>query len=174
MKMPIAKLRKLLTSNTTAASFTQRVPTATKPATTSNALIVDFEAQSQGTLHTNVLLLLPYATAADDVTFSVRVLGWNKNLDDDPVKWIPRELAQFACTAGNIAQGAANTFLIDTVTVTHGVAEQGLRIVSNAGNEAAFILLELPGVELLEIQLAINSGTATAINAYYGFTNSQL
>ena len=163
----IARMRKLLADNSTSNTLTARTPTATKP---TGAGILDLLPGGYIDGTRGVLKLVFFGTDADDETFDYLLHGWNFDLDRQ--MWIPQEICQLGVILSSVATGETTEFIADTITITHGTAEQGIRVVSNAANRAAFALIELPGVELLDHQFDI--GTAATCNAWFMLTESQL
>lgn len=156
--------------NETSNGYVSRVPTNTEPsgdaATATGASIIDLGRD--GGVAPNGLVIIPYAVASADQTFSLRVIGWRKVI----TQWIPVNLGEFACTAGTAA-GAGGDILTtelfaDTITVTVGSTLSGEapseNIISPANNTIASILLDLKGHNKVEVRFT-TGGSATSCNA---------
>jgi hypothetical protein len=161
------QLRLALAANSTASSFGTKVPTTTYPSANLgfqdlNALYLTQQSHSPNYLH-----VTPFATAADGVTFAMRIWGWSKVFAAS--KWVPTLLAQLAVVAGNIAQGDANTFMGDTITVTYGGDD--VNPISPAADVPAYATLHLRGHSLIEFDFSIAGGSATAMNSYWKTMN---
>lgn len=167
LEVQIAKLRRALADNSTAASYTAVTPTATKPETTTTRAVVDLLAAG-GRFSNNCLKVIPFGGDANNETLAMQVIGWNWSIDDE--LWIPQLIAELALTLGNIATGTTNEFMCDTLVITHGVADEGVQIVTNGADAPAYALIKLPGFELIEFQFKTSTGANT--NTWYGFTDS--
>lgn len=162
--------RPAMSDNSTAAAFTAKVPTTTNPS--ANTGFHDLAGAGKGYCSNgkapDYLNIQPFATAANDVTFSMRVWGWRKNLNTENSnvdKWFPELLVELACVAGNISHGASNTFICDTITKAKGGDDPD---IINCGNDLpASAIISLRGHQLIEFDFSINSGTATAMNAMW-------
>jgi hypothetical protein len=167
-------LRKALETNSVADSFTAKVPTATKP---SNVGVFDLLGAALGLGFPvevpKFAQLMPFGSAAENVTFDMRLWGWSKTTDHSPV-WVPQLLGLFAVTLGNIAATpfGANNFLADTIVVTKGANEasgSGSSVISTAGDTTASVLVGLRGCELIEFDF--DKGTATDSNCLWRITD---
>lgn len=122
----------------------------------------------------NALLLLPYGTATATNTFLMSVFGW----DFIPLSggqgggsWHAYLLASFTCTLGSVtglagsAVAAANLYC-DTIALGVGNANVSNEVVSPTGNVNAHCVVDVKGVQLVEVKFARNSSAASA-NALY-------
>jgi hypothetical protein len=155
--------RLAMAANSTATSFTAKTGTSTDPAANTGYHNLFTRNLASNGRAPDYLHIQPFATAANDVTFSFRIWGWSKLNGSE--KWEPVLLGQYACVAGNIAEGGTNTFLVDTITKTYGGDDPD--IISPANDLAGSVMIHLRGHQLIEFDFSINSGTATAMNAYW-------
>lgn len=169
----IGHFQKLLAANATADSYTSRTVTTTRPASAANVGIIDLNPGPNYNLVQvpTTLKLVYFGTDTANQTLTSRVYGWNKVSTGNAVKeWYAQLLAEFAITLG-ASTGAAGRSVVaadlfaDTITVTTGVADQGVRIISNGADQTALALVEIPGCELLEIQFNVGPTTETAVSA---------
>lgn len=148
---------KALTANSTAAAFTAKAPTATKPSGTSTGI---FDVSSSSTVPSNIIIC-PYGTDTDNDVFGVRLWGWN--WVPDLSYWFPYKLLEISVTLGSqAAVFAASTFLVDTITITHG----NFTAVSPADNTSAFVFGKLHGAQVIEFDWDLGAGAAT-MNALF-------
>lgn len=158
----------------------------TRPNTTDDSSATGQEAieltQDNGGSCPNWVILVPFAVGADDVTFSMRVLGWERTVGlvgkevADTDLWVPSNLGEFLCTAGT-SVGVAGRYVADTerfadtITLvgTSGVAGQSCQIVSPADNTIACVKVDLKGSSILEIIFTVGV-SATSCNALYCLT----
>jgi hypothetical protein len=164
-----------LSTNSTNASFTGKVPLSLASGQTAgpaliasagNASTTGFFQVGTSNIVASILEIMPIATAANDVTGSFRVWGWRDVLIAGvPYLW-PKLLAEYDFIAGNIAAGyAASTFLADTITLADG---DSTGLISSPGDDLpAWLNIDLRGHKYWQFDPAINSGTATAINALW-------
>ncbi len=168
-------LRKAFGTAPTGASYTAKIPVTTKPTLAQysggTSLTSGFhETCGEGSqIVQSFIGIIPYATAANNVTFNMRVWGWKRFsiLTDaqTPYLYVPRLLLDVACTAGNIAAGLeATSFLADTITLTKG--DSTALLISNANDTVASIKLDIFGSNWIEFDLNTNS-SATAMNALW-------
>ncbi len=168
-----------LVNETTTGAYRSIIPTITEPSGTgtsaTNASIIELcSPGSGGQMTQNLLLILPYCVGNDNVTFSVRVIGWRFIPKDSvgPGLWIPVNLGEFACTGSAVVGIAGYTILsserfADTITETKG-STAGLaaaeNIISTANDTIASILLDLRGFQKVELAFD-RGGSATSCNA---------
>lgn len=168
--------RKARTVNQTSNGFVSKVPINAEPVgdagtATGSAII---ELAKDAAVAQNGIVLLPYATGGEDVTFSVRIIGWRRigRIVASQV-WIPINLIELSCTCGasaGVANGLVLTteFFADTITVTTGSTLSGEaaaeNIVSPANDTIAHALVDLKGCEKLELSFT-TGGSATDCNA---------
>lgn len=159
-------LRKALATNSTAADFTAKTPTATKP--TGDGVFEVFDmaiGQAIETYMPQYINIIPFGTDANDEAFTMRLWGWSKVAGGNGALWIPQMLVELTVTLGNIAATAiaADHFLADTIAIAAGDADAA--VVSPANDTPASILVHLRGVELFEFDF--DKSTAAAMNAYW-------
>ena len=161
---------KALATDATNTSFPSKVPTATEP---SGNGVIDLGGPGASAVVQNGILIVPYATAGDDDTFSVRVIGWRK-LGNAPATllWVPVVLAELACTASQ-AVGVAGRLVVaterfaDTITLVTGNEDISIDIVSPTGNVIAHALADLKGFKKVELTFDSTAAGTTAMNALY-------
>lgn len=154
-------LRKALSANSTASSFTVNIPTTTKP---SGDGVFDLLSSTYGLHQSNVLSkfvqLIPYGIGSDTQTFSMRLWGWSQT-NDSPKVWIPQLLVELACTittGTDFAGLVASNYGVDAITVAAGDAETAL--VSPANNMQGSALVHLRGCELIEFDFDMTGATS--------------
>ncbi len=157
-------LRAALTANSTASNFTARIPQVTEP---SGDGVFDMFDRNVGIgfepYIPRYLQLVPYGTAANDVTHNMRAWGWSRvgvsNL------WIPQLLLELAYTLGNISGAAIGTnhYLSDTIAITYG--DTNAALISPAADIPSSIMVHLRGCRYLDFDFKIGSGTAA--NSYW-------
>lgn len=157
-----------LATNSTSASFAQKVPTTTEP---TGVGVIDIFNHDLGfateTYMPKYIDLVPYAVIANNDTFDMRLWGWTRI---DPVKsgviWVPQLLIDMSCTIGNIAGTpiAASTLMVDTITLNKG--DTAAPVISPANDTQASLLLHLRGVERIEFDFA-KTGTGASFNCLY-------
>lgn len=164
----------LANGDSTAASFSTTVPVETvspnSSGTAAALLTTDGFWQLSGvdSICPSNIVVAPYATTANDVTASLRVWGWNTNHDITAggIWYIPTLLIEVAYTAGNIASTLGTSwFRADTITLTSG--DSTSRIYSYTNDKPGQFMLNMAGSRYVYFDFAINSGTATAMNALW-------
>ena len=156
-----------LAANTTNSSFAASLASGTKPVTTTSRCLIDRGIGPNFT----TLAISPFAVGADDVTGSVKVLGWTRTVHNGDVAnalWVPNFVAEVLCTFSSTLVGIAGTdapvaaCFADVLSLTNGIAvlRQGTSDVDTAS-----ILLDISATQLYEIFLKV--GTATSINAFW-------
>lgn len=165
-------LTKCRSVNQTSSSFVSKVPTNTEPkkdaGTATGASVLDLN--QNGVYAANAIKVVPYCTGADDVTFSVRVIGWH-SVGNDPATmlWIPVTLAELACTGGTTV-GVAGMVIVaterfaDTIALTTGNANVSCDVNSPADNTIAHAVIDLKGSQKVELSFTTGS-SATDCNA---------
>ena len=143
--------KSVLSTNSTATSFTAKTPTTTKPS--GDAVLDLFNiGHSLGEHIPEELVLIPYGTDANDETFDMRVWGWSRDVTDpNDVIWIPVLIIELNCTLGNITftDKGASHFLVDTLVEAAGDTT-GVVTVSPANDTAARCVVPTDGAQLLE------------------------
>lgn len=173
MPATVTPLRKALTTNSTATSFTAKIPTTTEPTHSETSGIYDLYDSGLGiAVNGRVpkrLLVIPFGGNADDETFSQRVWGWSRTVGAG--LWVPQLLAELAVTLGNISGAAigANMLMADTVVVTYGITDEktlGVSIMAPANNVPAAAWIDLRGCEKIEFDFDL-TGTGDAANCFW-------
>lgn len=150
--------RRAFTTNATSSSFTAKVPTATQPSGTG---VVDVLDPALGMSSSNqtpaYALLIPFGGAAENLTFDLRLWGWNRITDiqsgtaqTDDFLWIPQLLLELNVTTGNLLLVTGN-YLADTLNWAKGVDDYG--IVSPGNDLMASISCHIRGCRLLEFDV---------------------
>ena len=158
-------LRKVLSSNSTASSFTAKIPTATKPAGESVVDVFDMAiGQAVETYLPKYCQVIPFGTDANNETLTMRVWGWSKESTSSGL-WIPQLLLEVTVTLGNVdaAAIADDTYMADTLAIAAGDANAA--VVSPANDTPGSFLLHLRGIQMIEFDF--KTGTAASSNAYW-------
>lgn len=178
-----SELRKALTTDSTDGTFASKIPTVTEP--TGNGVI---DLVAPGTPYApHRILAMPYATAGNDDTFDVRVIGWNcigTKLGQALTNriWIPTILTQFSCTACTCT-GVATGFILDTerfvdtvaltaligeATVTANTTRTGtVEIYTPANNTPGWVIFPVRGMRKIEFNFDSTAAGATAMNCLF-------
>lgn len=161
-------MRKALATNSTASSFAAKIPTATEP-TSDGVHTMGFGDSS---CRSN-LLVMPYAVASDNNTFSVQVWAWEFISQGDTRLWIPRLLCQVACTVDSTLVGVAGRAIVatemfaDTLSVSIGEENVNVAKCSPAdGNSAGHFMVDIQGAPKVEFVFSTGS-SATSCNAAF-------
>lgn len=160
-------LRKALTTNSTATSFTAKNATTTKPSGAGifDLLAVDVNVSSQGMA--KFIQLIPFGTNGDNDTFDMQLWGWSKTTDTTPV-WVPQLLVELNVVLCAATQGEADTYLADTLTIAKGDADASKISPAGTSNFVASILVHLRGCELIEFEFDLAGGQeAVSCNSYW-------
>jgi hypothetical protein len=169
-------LRKARTANSTASSFTAKIPTVTEPThSDANGIYNLYDSGLGIGVDGRVpkrLLVIPFGGNSNDETFSMRVWGWSKTIGAaGTALWIPQLLAELAVTLGNISATAieANMLMSDTVVVTYGITDEktlGVSIMAPANDVPAAAWIDLRGCEKIEFDFDL-TGTGDAANCFW-------
>jgi hypothetical protein len=166
-------IRKALAANSTASSFTAKIPTATAPS--GNGIFDLTDPQYGMGVNGRVpdrILVVPFGGNSNDETFDMRVWGWSRTVGaDGTAVWLPQLLAQLSVVLGNIDGSAiaANMLIADTITVTYGLADErtlGLSVMSPANDVPAAAYIGLRGCERIEFDFDL-TGTGDAANCFW-------
>src|SRR5690242_12085743 len=89
--------------NQTSNGFVSKVATNTTPSgdagSATGASIIELGSNAGIMSYPNAVVFVPYAVAASNNTFSVRVIGWTRYGDTSTTwLWIPVTLCEIACT----------------------------------------------------------------------------
>jgi hypothetical protein len=163
-------LRLARSTNSTATSFTAKIPVAVEP---SGAGVHDLMSADmgygRGTYTPKYIEIIPFATDGDNDTFSMRLYGWTKVYAT--ALWIPRVIADLAVVVGSISGTAiaANTVMADTITVTKGPAAGAFQDLINTANDTpASIILHTRGCDILEFDFDLaGAQEGVSMNAYW-------
>lgn len=153
-------LRRAFATNSTANSFTAKIPIATEP---SGVGVFDLQAIANGVGGEGhiprYIQLIPYGTDADNETHNLRLWGWSRVGVEDI--WIPQLLLEIAFTLGSISGAVIGTnhFMADTIIITYGDADAPE--ISPANELVASILTHLRGVRYIEFAGDLGTGAAT-------------
>lgn len=163
--------RRLTTTNSTATSHASVVPTTTEPAETT-AGVVNLKTRgawcTDGAHTSDLVMIQPYGSDANNENYAMRVYGWSKLADADDSDmhglWVPMLLVECTVTLGNIAATTlgANNFMADTVTIDKG--NGALHTASSpTGDLPAYLVVDPLGSHYLQFTFDIDSsGTASA------------
>jgi hypothetical protein len=128
-----------------------------------------------GATSPNGLKLIPFGTDTSAQTFLMsvfaieRILGGPAGVADS---WTHHLLASFTCTLCTKA-GLANTAVngsqlyCGTIALGVGNANVSCEVVSPTGNQAAHVVIDTKGAELVKVLFALNS-SAASMNALWG------
>ena len=161
-------LKKALATDATDAAFPSKIPTGTEPS--GNGVI---ELGTGGGLTQNGILLMPYATAGDNDTFSMRLIGWRRlGENTQTLLWIPVVLCELALTASTVVGVAGRVIaaterFADTITLVTGNDDISIDIVSPTGNVAAHAVADLKGSQKVELTFDSTAAGTTAMNCLY-------
>lgn len=157
----VTQYAKLLTTNSTAASFASKVPTTTAP---SGAGVLSLPVTQIVPMR---MALIFYGTDAGNETFKSRVIGWKLV----STLYIPVVLAEVTCTLSD-AVGVADAVVInterfvDTIALTSGYPAGSSVVFSPTGELIGHLLVDLEGFSIIEVTFDMNSSAASA-NALY-------
>lgn len=160
--------RHALATSSTSTGFTAQNATTTKPSGDSVIDLFDSPTYGWSGGHGDVpswLQLIPYGTNGDNDTFDMRVYGWSKTADATPV-WVPTLLVDVSLILSAITATpiAANTFLIDSITLNDGFASspQWLHIQNHSEDLAACIIMHTLGHQLISVDFDLAGGQEAA------------
>lgn len=164
----VMPLRKALATNSTATSFTAKIPKVTAPTGTGVFNLTDIaNAVGSPSRTPERILLLPYGGNASNDIFNMRLWGWIETYGpetSDVVGYVPVLLAELACTLGNHDASAVlgtNMLMVDTIAVTDGdVAERtfGVTICSPEAELTAHALIHTLGCKYIEFDFDMDTG----------------
>lgn len=176
LSTPINLLQKVLSSNSTDASFTALANTRTDPTGGTGVLTVPTsncgrDIAAGGSRAPNNLLLIPYGTNSDGDLFNMRVSGWTRAVDSSGtlIEYVPMAMYQFACTigtsAGAVSGLGATSLFCDSIALTWGFGESSLSSPVGLNLNGA-VVVDVMGSELVQVQFDLDTGAA-AMNALY-------
>ena len=141
-------------SNITAASSANaRVATATKPTTTGNSIIIG--------ANMNYLVLQTLNTAS--VGLTCYAIGWTYSTAVS--LWIPKLLTKFTVTCSTTV-GSAVSSLRPGVTYIKNLGDVKIYNGEEASCPGGFVVLDIAGSEIVELQFVAASGSANALIGY--------
>jgi hypothetical protein len=169
-----AILKKALATSSTSTSFASKIPTITEP---TGAGVHDLG--HSGCL-SELMRVMFYGEGADDTTFDVRIIGWDKTIDvSGKPLWVPQILCTLSCTLSTVV-GIAGSYLTaderiaDTLVVHATVAPQAtytdlvsaaaatrgtVEIFSPANNLVAWANVKLHGCRKVEFSFDMTGAT---------------
>ncbi len=162
-------MTKARTTNSTDTNFPSKVDTLTRP---SGGGVVEVNRGGGGGVVPNVCRARPYALGANNDTFNMRVIGWDKlQVSQGVFQYTPQVLVEFACTCGNITGVAGgyvlNTeFWADTISLTYGNANVSVDIVSPANDLPAHAVFDIKAFQMIEFIFDLGT-TPTSMNCLY-------
>ena len=154
-------------------TYDNAVPTATIPSTTSQTFLVPTNLGDKPSL----LRLVPFHSANNATTPSVRVIGWTTYVQTSgtPI-YVPTLLADLACaynaTAGSIPSLSVNgttQYFFHAITVGTGVPTVNVYspgTSASAGTPSASVVIDTIGVQYVTFQFESSTGT---MGAFYAF-----
>lgn len=165
-----------LTSGLITASsgtYDTSVPTATLPSTTSQTFLVPTNLGDKPSL----LRVVPFHSANNATTPSVRVVGWTTyNQTSGTPIYVPTMLADLACayngTAGSIPSLSVNgttQYWFHSITAATGVPTVNIYspgTAAAAGTPPAAAVIDTIGVQYVTFQFESSTGT---MGAFYAF-----
>ncbi len=154
-------------------TYDASVPTATIPSTTSQTFLVPTNLGDKPSL----LRLVPFHSANNATTPSVRVIGWTTYVQTSgtPI-YVPTLLADLACaynaTAGSIPSLSVNgttQYFFHAITVGTGVPTVNVYSPGTSaasGTPPAGVVIDTIGVQYVTFQFESSTGT---MGAFYAF-----
>ncbi len=154
-------------------TYDNAVPTATLPSTTGQTFLVPTNLGDKPSL----LRLVPFHSANNATTPSVRVIGWTTYVQTNgtPI-YVPTLLADLAC-AYNATSGSIPSLSVNSVTqhffhqITVGTGVPTVNIytpgtVAAAGTPPASVVIDTIGCQYVTIQFESSTGT---MGCFYAF-----
>lgn len=154
-------------------TYDNAVPTATIPSTTSQTFLVPTNLGDKPSL----IRLVPFHSANNATTPSVRVIGWTTYVQTNgtPI-YVPTLLADLACaynaTSGSIPSLSVNgttQYFFHAITVGTGVPTVNVYspgTAAAAGTPPAGVVIDTIGVQYVTLQFESSTGT---MGAFYAF-----
>lgn len=162
--------RRLLATNSTTTTYASVAPTTTSPATTTAGVIdlKNFGGWCTDGAHTSdLVMVMPFGSDANNENFAMRVYGWSRIVDSDTTintLWVPMLLVECTVTLGNIAATTlgTNNFMADTVAIDKG--NGNLHTASSpTGDLPAYLVVDPLGSHYLQFTFDVDSsGSASA------------
>lgn len=160
-------MQRWLTANSTDASLTAKIATATEP---TGAGVVDLTGRRYRKIR-----VMPFGVGSDNQTYTIRVIGWSQvgSTSSSTLIWVPSLLAAYTvqlCALVGVAGGAVldTDRFSDTLTLVsvQGTDAQGTTKVAPANDtSSAYFICELNGAQKVEVSFA--QVTTTSANALY-------
>jgi hypothetical protein len=154
-------------------TYDNAVPTATLPSTTGQTFLVPTNLGDKPSL----IRLIPFHSANNATTPSVRVIGWTTYVQTNgtPI-YVPTLLADLAC-AYNATSGSIPSLSVNSVTqhffhqITVGTGVPTVNIytpgtVAAAGTPPASVVIDTIGCQYVTIQFESSTGT---MGCFYAF-----
>lgn len=162
-----AILRRLLTTNATAAAITYPAKTATLPVADAGKAVVDLRASRYPTLPNNLLFNLS-GVGADNATYQALWAGWSVTPNG---LYCPTPLLLATCTLGTSVGVAsydqpATERDVDTIVVSNAFGGAAWEVLSNASNSPAALKLDATDFQLVTVHFGMG-GSATSANGLY-------
>ena len=154
-------------------TYDNAVPTATLPSTTGQTFLVPTNLGDKPSL----LRLVPFHSANNATTPSVRVIGWTTYVQTNgtPI-YVPTLLADLACaynaTSGSIPSLSVNSttqYFFHAITVGTGVPTVNVYSPGTsaaAGTPPAGVVIDTIGVQYVTLQFESSTGT---MGCFYAF-----
>lgn len=153
------------TYSTALAAITAKVPVTTEPATDA-----DNGASVIATTGKTYLVLKPFGTDAENETASFRIWSWRPVVAAGAEVWVPQLLAGVSVTLGTAATTGMLTggLWADTITASpdYTPSSSGMLIVSPANDSPGYLVADIGGSPLIEIQ-STTGGSAASFNALW-------
>ena len=138
------------TNITAASSATARVATATKPTTTGNSIVIG--------ANMNYLVLQTLNTAS--VALTCYAIGWTYSTAVS--LWIPKLLTKFTVTCSTTS-GSAVSSLRPGRDYLKSLGDLKIYNGEEASCPGGFVIIDLAGSEMVELQMVAASGSANAL-----------
>ena len=161
-----------LVANSTAAAFTAKVPTTTKP---TGVGVFDLFDRDVGVgmepYVPKFIEMQPWGKDTANDTFDMRLWGWREVSLREPTGaglWVPKLLLELNCILGNIAQSETGTFMADAITIAVGAVAADGGVITTANDTPASILAHLRGSRLIEFDFDLAGGVpGTEMNCWW-------
>jgi len=151
---------KALAANSTDLAFPSRIPTTTTPA---DAGVLSLVINTDGGVTHDRMLVIPYGVGNDNLTFSVRIIGWRLI----STLWVPCILTELACTM-SAAVGITGAAVVaterfaDTITLVTNMGNANVDVVitSPANDTPAHAVINLKGCQKVEFTFDMTGATS--------------
>ncbi len=144
----ITPLSAVLTAGTTQATFVGRTVMTTEP-TGSNVINMQSNGWGLGVNVPNRLKVIPVGGTTENVTFDMRMWGWNKLATTN--HYVPTFLVHVSCTNGTIPVAAlgAGAMAVDTLLLVAGTSNVDV-LHSPANNTPAYAIVKVQGCQYVD------------------------